>query len=394
MTVKITQKNALNVPDGRHPMGSNLYLWVRGNGKYRTFIFRYVLSGRRRDVSLGSPTFKSIKQAREEAKEFLAMLSRGIDPKEELDRRIREAAERIEIKTFKQFAESVAPEIQAIRRYKSETTVPFYMSFVRRFAYPYFGNKKISDVTSNDVLESLTPIWETKTRAASMYRSFLEMLFTYARKRGIYTRQNPATWKGNLDAWLPSESKVRTVKHFRAATLEQAKEIARTCVEKKAAGYKCLLIAILTASRANEVTLLQWSEINFEEGVISIPPERRKDGKPYPHRIPISRQVAKILNDIPRDEESDYVFTTRRGMPYPRLAYRVLRLLTTDFTVHGFRSTFRDWAAEHSVPSNVAEKCLMHAVGTEVEQAYQRSDLLELRRPVMQAWADAVLPDL
>lgn len=227
-----------------------------------------------------------------------------------------------------------------------------------------------------------------------MYRGFLEMIFTQARAKGLMKIQNPAVWKGNLDAFLPPETKVRTIKHRHAVSVDQAKFVVRESVLRKSQGLKALFVIILTASREHEIVSLRWSECDFEEKMIFIPPERRKNGRPYPHRIPMSKQVEILLQAMPRN--GDFVFPMADDPTRPmwtRAPYKGMDTMNPDFdwTVHGFRSTFRDWAAENGIPRDLAEKSLMHKTGNIVEQAYQRSDLLELRRPVMQQWADELI---
>ena len=150
-----------------------------------------------------------------------------------------------------------------------------------------------------------------------------------------------------------------------------------------------IIFTILTACRVGETSGAKWSEFDFENNIWSIPPERRKDGKPYPHRVPLSRQALEVLKSIERTSEFVFAINGEEGSKYS-LTTMFKRMTGTNATMHGFRSTFRDWAAENEINDSVAEKCLMHSAGNAVVQAYQRSDLLELRRPVMQAWADAV----
>lgn len=155
-----------------------------------------------------------------------------------------------------------------------------------------------------------------------------------------------------------------------------------------------ILFTILTASRVGESVPARWDEIDWENRIWSVPPERRKDQKPYPHRVPLSDQAMELLNSIERKGEEIFCLKADDLGSRYSLAHLLQRITKTTATMHGFRSTFRDWAAENGVPDTVAEKCLMHVTGNAVVQAYQRSDLLEQRREVMQAWADAVFAKL
>ena len=390
--MKITQRNVMSVPDGKYAIGDNLLLVVRRNGTSRYFAFRYVFAGKRRELSLGRPSFRTLAAAKEEAARCQLLLTQGIDPK--LERERANDDQNALDPTFEEFCKIAIPEIANVRRYRSKNTIPIYESKIRRFAFPFFGQKRLSQITADDVLASLQPIWETTNRTASMYRGFLEMIFTHARAKGLMKIQNPAVWKGNLDAFLPPETKVRNVQHRHAVSVDQAKFVVRESILRKSQGLKALFVIILTASREHEIVSLRWSECDFEEKIISIPPERRKDGRPFPHRIPMSKQVEALLQAMPRNGEFVFPMADDSTRPmWTRAPYKGMETMNPDFewTVHGFRSTFRDWAAENGIPSDLAEKSLMHKTGNVVEQAYQRSDLLELRRPVMQQWADELI---
>lgn len=389
--MKITQKNVLSAPDGRYLLERGLYLVVRNEGRSRTFFLRYTYAGKRVDLSLGSAVVKSIAQAKTDAAAARLQLSAGIDPK--TARQDAREAKRRE-RTFAEYFEEVWPRIQETRRYKNSHTVEQFQRMMKLYACPAFGSKAISEITVDDVLSALSPIWETKNRTAVLCRTYLEIVFTQARRDGLMTAQNPAIWRGNLDAYLPAPGRVIATVHRSAADIKTTRQALRTCIEKRYATTLALAVIILTASRQVEICGLRWSEIDFDRRVISIPPERRKDGRPEPHRIPMSAQVERILRAVPRTAE--HVFLQRGSTSAPIISTSTNQarknVLHVKTSTHGFRSTFRDWAAERGVDRVLAEKCLMHATGSAVERAYQRSDLLEQRRPIMQAWADEVLP--
>lgn len=382
--MKVTQKNILQLPVGKYSISDNLRLVVKSDVRY--FSFRYQVGSRRCEISLGNPAYKTIAAAKEDAVRMRLLVSQGIDPKWER-RRDKERRD----PTFRQFFGDALPTIENTRRYKSPDTIRIYSRMIRHYAFPVFGDIPVSQIRTQDVLNSLEPIWETKTRTASMYRGFLEIVFTHARSIGLMTIPNPATWRGNLDAFLPSESRIRVVKHHAAASVDQTSKIIRDCVLRKGIGLKALFLIILTACRENEITALKWSECRFDERAIYIPPERRKDGQNFPHRVPMSDQAERFLRAIPRVNEFVFPFKDTCIRPVaPRRSIDDLKL-EAPVTVHGFRSTFRDWAAEAGIDPVLAEKSLMHKTGNTVEQAYQRSDLLDLRRTVMQKWADTII---
>ena len=273
--------------------------------------------------------------------------------------------------------------------WRNEKTYTNMVKYFDTYVYPIIGNKRIDEIKRTDVLAVLQPIWITKNETAQKIRTRLENILAYAVNDG-YLEFNCALWKGNLDQYLPPPSKVRTVQHYTSMPFEELQEKIGFFLPTNNRTRQIIVFTILTACRVGETSGAKWSEFDFENNIWSIPPERRKDGKPYPHRVPLSRQALEVLKSIERTSEFVFAINGEEGSKYS-LTTMFKRMTGTNATMHGFRSTFRDWAAENEINDSVAEKCLMHSVGNAVVQAYQRSDLLELRRPVMQAWADAVL---
>lgn len=380
---KVTAKNIFSLPDGRHSVAPNLTLRVRGDS--RDFIFRYSLGGKRRDKSIGSASELSISQAKTIADKFKTQLREGVRPETDKERLAAELNE----PRFEDYALKTVQNIAEVRRWQNEKHQAQWFSTLRTYAVPHLGTKRLSEITKNDVLAVLKPIWTTKNETASRVRGRLETIFSYAVTDG-YMEQNPAVWRGNLDRELPPSSKVKKVAHHVAMPLEELQEKIGCFFPATNRTRQVILFTILTASRVGESAPARWDEIDFDKAVWSVPPERRKDGKNYPHRVPLSTQAVELLRSIERKSEAIFGFRpTNLGSRYS-LTHLLKRMTGTDATMHGFRSTFRDWAEENGVPDNVAEKCLMHTTGSAVVQAYQRSDLLEQRREVMQKWADAV----
>ncbi len=386
MKAKVTVKNYLTLPDGFYTAAPNLLYVVRGNT--RRFVFRYMVDGKRRDKSIGPVSKVDLTQAKSTAKEFLGRLASGLPLTQSTKERLAEEYSRVEIPSFKSFAEQTIEKIKEVKRWRSNKTYANTVQYFNSYVYPVIGNKRIDEIKRADVVAVLEPIWSAKNQTALKIRTRLESILAYAVNEG-YLEFNCALWKGNLDQYLPPPSKVRTVKHHISMPLEELQEKLKCFLPANNRTRQLMLFTILTACRVGETAGAKWSEFNFEERVWSIPPERRKDSKPYPHRVPLSDQVVELLNSIER--KGEYVFAVRDtlGSKYS-LSVLLKRMTGTTATMHGFRATFRDWAAENEINDSVAEKCLMHSVGNAVFQAYQRSDLLELRRPVMQAWADTV----
>lgn len=383
---KVTAKNIFSLPDGRHTVAPNLMLRVRGNS--RTFVLRYSVGGKRRDKNLGSANDLTISEARAQAEKFRASLLDGVVPKtvkEELVEEFRVAEE----PTFEEYALTTIEKIASVRLWRNAKHKAQWFSTVRTYAVPIIGKKKLSEIGRKEVLSVLAPLWTTKNETASRLRGRLENIFSYAVSDGLM-EFNPALWRGNLDRDLPPPAKVQKVEHHEAMPLEELQKKISCFYPATNRTRQAILFTILTASRVGESVPARWDEIDWENKIWFVPPERRKDQKPYPHRVPLSDQAIELLKSIERKGEAIFCFDADNLGSRYSLSHLLKRMTGTSATMHGFRSTFRDWAAENGVPDVVAEKCLMHTTGNAVVQAYQRSDLLEQRRSVMQAWADAV----
>ena len=382
---KVTVKNVFKLPDGKHSVGPNLNLVVRGNS--RTYVFRYSVDGKRKEKSLGSAEKISISQAREQAEKFRVGLSEGHAPKTNKEVLV-ENVRKEEAPTFEAYALKTIDKIVSVRMWKNAKHKAQWFSTVKTYALPVLGKKKLADIKKQDILEVLNPIWLTKNETASRVRGRLENIFSYAVSDGLM-EFNPALWRGNLDRELPPPGKVQKTEHHEAMSLEELQGKIDCFYPAINRTRQVILFTILTASRVGESVPAKWDEIDWDNKVWSVPAERRKDGKPYPHRVPLSTQAVELLESIERTGEYIFSIKDTLGSRYS-LAVLLKRMTGSQATMHGFRSTFRDWAAENGVPDIVAEKCLMHSTGSAVVQAYQRSDLLEQRREVMQRWADAV----
>ena len=387
---KVTAKNIFTLPEGRHSVAPNLNLRVR-DGK-RTYVLRYCIGGKRKDKHLGSADDLSLTEAKRLADKLRSELAEGKLPQTARDK-LAEKLKEADAPTFEKYALEAIEKIASVRVWKNAKHKAQWFATVRAYAFPVLGKKKLSEIKKTDVLEVLRPIWSTKIETASRVRGRLENIFSYAVTDGLM-EFNPAIWRGNLDRDLPPPSKIQIVEHHEAMPLEVLQEKISCFYPADTRTRQVILFTILTASRVGESVPARWDEIDWENRIWSVPPERRKDQKPYPHRVPLSDQAIELLNSVEKKGEEIFCFNADNLGSRYSLAHLLQQMTNTTATMHGFRSTFRDWAAENGVPDTIAEKCLMHVTGNAVVQAYQRSDLLEQRREVMQAWADAVFAKL
>lgn len=387
---KVTAKNIFTLPEGRHSVAPNLNLRVR-DGK-RTYVLRYCIGGKRKDKHLGSADDLSLTEAKRLADKLRSELAEGKLPQTARDK-LAEKLKEADAPTFEKYALEAIEKIASVRVWKNAKHKAQWFATVRAYAFPVLGKKKLSEIKKADVLEVLRPIWSSKTETASRVRGRLENIFSYAVTDGLM-EFNPAIWRGNLDRDLPPPSKIQIVEHHEAMPLEVLQGKISCFYPADTRTRQVILFTILTASRVGESVPARWDEIDWENRIWSVPPERRKDQKPYPHRVPLSDQAIELLNSVEKKGEEIFCFNADNLGSRYSLAHLLQQMTNTTATMHGFRSTFRDWAAENGVPDTIAEKCLMHVTGNAVVQAYQRSDLLEQRREVMQAWADAVFAKL
>ena len=254
-------------------------------------------------------------------------------------------------------------------------------------ALPTLGDLEVSAIELDDVLRVLEPIWKTKTETAVKVRGRIELILAWADKRAGVDRPNPARWHGHLDTQLPARSKVAMPRHHRALPVAAMSRFMRALARAQGSAARALHFAILTAGRSTEVRGASWREIDFSSRTWVVPAHRMKGGRE--HRVPLSAAAIALLEAIPLVDGSDVIFQSPLGGMLSNMALvAVCRRLGEDCVPHGFRSTFRDWCAEHTdAPPEVAEMALAHAIGNEVEAAYRRGDLLVKRRQLMEDWS-------
>ena len=386
-TEKLTERKAGQLNKrGYYNDGGGLYLRVAKGGS-KQWVFRFTMDGRLREMGLGSAEILPLKEARLKAHDCRKLRLANIDPIEQ--RRSQRTTARVNtarVMTFRKCAEGY---LEAHWESWDTRTQQAWAGTLARYAYPVFGDMPVAVVGLDLVLQVLEPIWKSKTKTASRLRGRIESILDWATARTFRQGENPARWRGHLDQLLPQPSKLRKVKH--RAALPYAAISAFTVELRQIAGAaaRALELAILTAVRTNEVRGARWSEIDFAERVWTIPAERMTKTS-REHRVPLSERALEILQEQQQFRESDLVFVSgRTGRPLGSTTLlKLLGHMGRSVTVHGFRSTFRDWAAEQTnFRRDVCEMALAHGVGNQVEAAYRRGDLFRKRQQLMEAWA-------
>ena len=373
---------------GRYADGNGLYLQVGKSGA-KSWLFRYMLDGKSREMGLGSIRIETLSQAREKAKHCKKLLKSGTDPIRDRQKHIAiEKADNKEMLSFQKCTEGYLKAHSA--SWRSARHAGIWLSSVKRFAYPIVGSIHVNKIERGHIMNILDPIWREKTDTASRLRGRLESILNWATVQEYRKGDNPARWRGYLDQLLPKPSEIHTVKHFAALPYREINAFMSKLKEREALSALALRLIILTACRSIEVREAEWSEFDLENATWTIPTERRKMKKE--HVIPLCKEALDIIQSIPRAEDSVHLFTgPRSNKPMSDVVFKKLmeRMKVTGITTHGFRSTFRDWAAEQtSFPREVIEDCLAHQLRDKTEAAYFRSNLLDKRRELMNKWAD------
>jgi integrase len=374
---------------GMYADGGGLYLRITEDGT-KNWVYRFMLAGRPRWMGLGPLALYSLQEARAKALEARKLRHEGIDPID--TRRARRARARLDAAKAITFKECAASYIKAHRAgWRNGKHAAQWEATLATYAEPTIGALPVQAIDTALIMKVLEPIWTEKPETASRLRGRVEAILDLAKVRGWRDGENPARWRGHLDKLLPAPAKVRRVEHHAALPYADLPGFLTRLREQEGTAARALEFAILTAARTGEVLGARWSEIDLAGKVWTVPGERMKAGKE--HRVPLSERALAILETLrPADDNGDaFVFAGGKpDQPLSNMAFLMLlrRMKCDDLTAHGFRSTFRDWAAERTnFPSPVVEMALAHTVGDKVEAAYRRSDLFERRRRLMQQWA-------
>ena len=362
---------------GRYAVGDNLYLQI-STWHTKAWVFRYTLNGTPRHMGMGPCDLITLAEARAKARDARRLLLDGVDPLEakQSARRQRLLAT-TRAKTFKECAEALIASREAGWRRSSGQ----WHQSLRAYVYPRIGELSAADINTAAVVSVLQPIWTKLPETASRVRGRIEAVLSWAKVHGLRDGDNPARWRGHLDQLLPARAKVKRVEHFTALSYDKIGNFMAELAGQQDMAARALQFAILTATRSGEVLGARWNEIKGH--IWTIPPERIKGGRE--HRVPLSDRALGLL---PR-KRAELVFCGAHGRLGPNALTRVIKRLGYNVTVHGFRSTFRDWAAETTAyPNHVVEMALAHAIPSGVEASYRRGDLFEKRRRLMHDWAD------
>lgn len=378
MAGKLTTRRVQTAKPGKYSDGANLYLIVASAGS-RKWVLRFTWRGKAKEMGLGSASTVTLAEARDRAINARRKISQGLNP---IDDRKRDKG----IPTFGDMADSVREALSV--SFRNEKHKAQWKTTLETYADPLW-KKPVDAINTDDILAVLKPIWTTKAETASRLRGRIEKVLDAAKAKGFRDGENPARWRGHLDHLLPRPSKLSRG-HHAAMPYEKMAAFMAKLRERDATAALALEFCILTAARSGEVLGARWPEIDFERKIWTVPASRMKAGRE--HRVPLTVRATSILRRLEKLRSSELVFPGQSaGKPLSNMAMSmVLRRMEIDnATVHGFRSSFRDWAGNVSTfPRELAETALAHVIGDKAEQAYRRSDALEKRRRLMEAWAE------
>ena len=379
---------------GYHRCDRGLYLQVAGSGT-KSWLFRYKspVTAKQREMGLGSLNLVPLAAARDIAVECRRQVLSGLDPLEERGRvkRVRQLEQARSI-TFQEAAEhciaSKKPE------WKNAKHAQHWGNSLATYAFPVFGTLSVSDLDTDLVLKAIEPIWISKAETASRVRQRIETVWDWARARKYVEGENPARLRGHLDKILAKTAKVKRVKHHAAVPYKQIATFITKLRGRKGSSASAMEFMILTAARTGEVRGARWQEIDFTAKVWIISAGRMKAGKE--HRVPLCERALEILNSIKSNRNPDeFVFPGWKagtGLSDGAMLALLRKMDVGPYTPHGFRSTFRDWAAEeaHQFSNETVELALAHTIKNKAEAAYRRGDQLERRRELMAAWSEHI----
>ncbi len=381
---KLTKKLVENLGPGRHGDGNGLYLIVDPSGA-RRWIVRVVVKGQknkmgaplRTDFGLGGADIVTINQARERALEYRRMAKQGLNPRYNA---------KLDIPNFEEIAQQV--HIDRMPTWKNAKHGQQWINTLREYAFPKIGKMPVDSIGQPEVLMCLSPIWTSKHETARRLSQRIKVVLDVAKSKGFREGENPVTAIKDAGV-LPKV--VAKPKHHKAMEWKDVPAFYADLKTRNAMSAKALMFTCLTGSRTSEVLGMQWNEVDFEQRLWTCPDIRMKGGED--HRVPLTEEMLEIIEPL-KALQSQYVFEgQKRHQPLSNMSMLMLlrRMNVEGITVHGFRSTFRNWASETAnAPREVAEMSLAHKVGSDVERAYARSDLLEKRRILMERWSGFV----
>jgi integrase len=375
---------------GMHSDGGGLYLQVTqapDGTPRKSWLFRYAVAGRERQMGLGPLADVSLAEARELAMAAREMRRAGKDPITEREASRAEAS-LVAAKTMS-FDDCATAYIAAHRAgWRNIKHTSQWSNTIATYCSPVFGKLPVQLVDVGLVMQAVEPIWATKPETAGRIRGRTERILDWAKVRGYRDGDNPARWRGHLDQLLPARGKVRKIKHHAALPYAELPPFMMQLKAREAVAARALELANLTATRTGEVIGAKWTEFDLAGRIWTIPADRMKNARE--HRVPLSDAVMEVVRRMKAIRQNDYVIPGERRDALSNMALLMLlrRMGRPEITAHGFRSTFRDWVEEQTdTPRAVAEMALSHSVGNAVEAAYRRGDLIEKRKILMAKWA-------
>lgn len=370
--------------------GAGLSMKVTTGGS-KSWVFRYMLAGKAHWMGLGSYPDVSLAEAREKASELRKLTRQQIDPLAEKRKQV--SVIRAAISKAITFDDASAKYIDAHKAsWKNEKHVDQWTNTLKTYASPVIGNVDVSLIDTGHIMRILEKdnFWNTKTETASRVRGRIESVLDWATVRKYRTGENPARWKGHLDKLLPARTKVKKVEHHPALPWLEMGAFMVKLRQQEGVAAKAVELAILTACRSGEVRGALWEEFDLDNGIWIVPPERMKAKKE--HRIPLPEKAIQLLRKQKEQFPTGYVFPgMKEGKPLSDMSLTAVlrRMELNEITIHGFRSSFRDWAAESTAyPNEMVEMALAHTIGNKVEAAYRRGDLFDKRRRMMNDWSN------
>jgi integrase len=381
----------LNVP-GDYLDGRGLYLQVRSKSS-KSWLLKYSMEKRAREMGLGPAADIPLATARVLRDRYRALLKQGVDPLEHKQaEKEAKALERTKVITFK---DASARYIAANRSgWKNIKHAAQWEATLKAYAYPVIGALPVQAIDTALVMAVLDPIWSTKPETASRVRGRIESIISAAKARDEFKGENPATWKGHLDKLLPKTSRVRKVENHAALPYADLPEFMQSLRTREGIAAAAMEFLILTAARTGEVLGANWEEIDLKKAIWTIPGERMKNGKE--HQVPLSVPAVAVIERMRKIANGKHVFfgqSSGRSLSNMALLVLLRRMKRDDITSHGFRSTFRDWAAERGYQDAVAEAALAHTVPDAVVAAYRRTTFFQLRKQMMDDWATFATSD-
>ena len=364
---------------------AGLYLHVNARGA-RSWILRVVVGDKRRDMGLGGYPDIGVADARQKAREARLKIEQGVDP---ILLRKQAKSELMALQATDKTFEQAAGEYIKIHAdsWSNDKHRKQWESTLAAYAFPVVGKLSLRHIRQEHILKILEPIWTTKTETATRVRGRMESILDWAKVKGLRSGENPAAWKGHLDHMLPAPTRLKKIEHLTAVPVREMPGFMVKLRQAAGIAAQALEFLILTAARSGEVRGITWEEVSLDDALWIVPAERMKMKKE--HRVPLSNRAVDILKSQPRIDGNPLVFPAPRGSQMSDATMSaVLKRMGVHATVHGFRSSFRDWCGDYTnYPRDLAEQCLAHGADDPVEAAYRRGDALERRREIMNEWS-------